>query len=313
MRAGGGIRRLCRTGAVAAAAALSACTVGPDYQRPIAPVPAKYKEARPQPGWKLGQPSDAYQSRRLVVDLQRSGARRSGAADRHLEPEPQSRRGGFAPGRRDRRRGPRRLFPDRTVDLQASARAAAAAPRAAPVRRPRRSSGGRLESFFSDEVAASWTPDFWGQIRRMVEANVATAQASAADLANARLSAQGTLAGDYLQLRIADELKRLLDQIGQGLCRIAAHHPQPIRSRHRRPVRGLAGRGAIAVDPGAVRSRPASPARQFEHAIAVLIGVPPAELTIAPTDFVIQIPGYPARAAFGPARTPSRHRRRRAH
>ena len=38
---------------------LSACTVGPDYHRPLAPVPAQYKEARPQPGWKFGQPSDA--------------------------------------------------------------------------------------------------------------------------------------------------------------------------------------------------------------------------------------------------------------
>src|SRR6201987_2290837 len=40
---------------IAAAAGLAACTVGPDYQRPDAPVPAQYKEA----GWKVGQPADA--------------------------------------------------------------------------------------------------------------------------------------------------------------------------------------------------------------------------------------------------------------
>ena len=137
MRAGGGIGRLCRTGAAAAAAVLSACTVGPDYQRPIAPVPADYKEAAAAAGLEA-RPAERYvQPRRLVGDLQRPGARRAGAADRHLEPEPQSRRGGFAPGRRDRRRGPRRLFPDRNRRTsRPSARAAAAAPRAAPVRRP---------------------------------------------------------------------------------------------------------------------------------------------------------------------------------
>ncbi len=54
-------------------------------------------------------------------------------------------------------------------------------------------------------------PDLWGKIRRTVEGDVASAQASAGDLASARLSAQGTLASDYLQLRVADELKRLLE------------------------------------------------------------------------------------------------------
>ena len=46
-------------GVVAGAVVLSACSVGPDYRRPSALVPALYKEARPQPGWKLGQPNDA--------------------------------------------------------------------------------------------------------------------------------------------------------------------------------------------------------------------------------------------------------------
>ena len=48
-------------------------------------------------------------------------------------------------------------------------------------------------------------------MRRTVESDVASAQASAGDLASARLAAQGQLASDYLQLRVADELKRLLD------------------------------------------------------------------------------------------------------
>ena len=54
-------------------------------------------------------------------------------------------------------------------------------------------------------------PDLWGKIRRTVESDVASAQVSAGDLATARLSTQCALASDYLQLRVADELKRLLD------------------------------------------------------------------------------------------------------
>ena len=160
-------------------------------------------------------------------------------------------------------------------------------------------------------MAASWTPDFWGQIRRTVEANVATAQASAADLANARLSAQGTLAGDYLQLRIADELKRLLDQSAKA-------YAESLRITQNQYRSGTADQSAVSQAQAQLQSTQAQAIAtgvtraQFEHAIAVLIGVPPAELTIAPSDQVDPDPRYSARAALGPARTPPRHRRRRA-
>ena len=54
---------------------------------------------------------------------------------------------------------------------------------------------------------ASWEPDIWGRVRRSVEAGEAAAQASAADLAAARLSIQAELVQDYLQLRITDAQK----------------------------------------------------------------------------------------------------------
>ena len=59
---------------------------------------------------------------------------------------------------------------------------------------------------------ASWEPDLWGRVRNTVRANVAGAQASAADLQNTRLSIQAEVAVDYLQLRGQDSLKELLDQ-----------------------------------------------------------------------------------------------------
>src|SRR5579883_1392011 len=76
------------------------------------------------------------------------------------------------------------------------------------------SSGGRFSGSRSQidlTADASWTVDLWGRIRRLVESDVANAQASAADIAAARLSAQAALATDYFQLRAADEQKRLLD------------------------------------------------------------------------------------------------------
>ena len=56
----------------------------------------------------------------------------------------------------------------------------------------------------------SWEPDFWGRIRRNIEASQASAQASAADLANVTLSLQGEMAADYFQLRGLDSQIRLL-------------------------------------------------------------------------------------------------------
>ena len=160
------------------------------------------------------------------------------------------------------------------------------------------SGGSRIGSFFSDNVAASWTPDFWGQVRRTVEANVASAQASAADLANARLSAQGTLAGDYLQLRIADELKRLLDQSATAFA-------ESLRITQNQYRSGTADQSAVSQAEAQLQSTQAQAIAtgvtraQFEHAIAVLIGVPPAELTIAPTERRHSDPGCSARAALG--------------
>ena len=274
----GGIRRASYMGAVAAAAVLTACTVGPDYRRPSAPVPAEYKEAQPQPGWKISQPIDVINrgawwliykdpvldSLERRIDISNQNLKAAAAALREAEELVAEARSG--------------LFPTANVSL--------AGQRSRP--------GARLKisSLFTDEVTASWTPDFWGQIRREVEANVANAQASAADLASARLSAQGTLAGDYLQLRIADELKRLLD-------RLSKDYAESLRITRNQYAAGTAAQSDVsqaealwystqaqAIATGVTRAT-------FEHAIAVLIGVPPADLTIPPTDFFIQIPVIP--------------------
>jgi NodT family efflux transporter outer membrane factor (OMF) lipoprotein len=273
---------------------LSACTVGPDYHRPLAPVPAAYKEARPQPGWKLGHPNDAtdrgawwaiYNDPVLDrleqrVDISNQNLKAAAAALRQAEELVAEARAGY--------------FPTGTASFQAQrSRSGGSASSGAGSSAFVVGSGGRIGSFFSDSVAASWTPDLWGQIRRMVEANVASAQASAADLANARLSAQGTLAGDYLQLRVADELRRLLDKS-------AADFAESLRITRNQYAAGTASQSDVSQAQAQLQATQAQAiatgvARaQFEHAIAVLVGVPPAELTITPTDFVDEVPEIPA-------------------
>src|SRR5947209_1444283 len=198
----------CGRGAVwvsGAALLLSACTVGPDYQRPGAPVPAQYKEA----GWKVGEPLDAidrgawwsvYQDPLLddlekQIDISNQNLKAAEAAFRQAEFIVAQARAAYFP----------------LVDLNASAQRQRTGGGSASSTGAGRS--GFTSSSFSTSVSASWTPDLWGRIRRTVESDVASAQASAGDLASARLSAQGTLASDYLQLRTSDELKRLLDAV----------------------------------------------------------------------------------------------------
>jgi NodT family efflux transporter outer membrane factor (OMF) lipoprotein len=293
MNISGGIRRRSFAGALAAGAALSACTVGPDYHRPIAPVPAQYKEAQPPPGWKLGQPKDMVNrgawwaiyddpvldrlERR--IDIANQNLKAAAAALRQSEEIVAEARAGF--------------FPTGTANFQAQrSRSGGSASSGTGSSFVSSSSGSRIGSFFSDQVAASWTPDFWGQVRRQVEANVASAQASAADLASARLSAQGTLAGDYLQLRIADELKRLLDSS-------ATAYAESLRITQNQYRSGTADQSAVSQAQAQLQATQAQAIAtgvtraQFEHAIAVLIGVPPADLSIAPTNYTLQIPQVP--------------------
>ena len=152
---------------------------------------------------------------------------------------------------------------------------------------------GFISSLFSTSASASWVPDLWGKIRRTVESDVANAQVSASDLASARLSAQGTLASDYLQLRVSDELKRLLETA-------AAAYAELLRITRNQYQSGTADQSAVsqaeaqleatqsqAIAVGVTRA-------QLEHAIAVLIGKPPAEFSIPPTEAAIALPVIPA-------------------
>jgi outer membrane protein TolC len=196
------MKRARPVGVLAALALCSACTVGPDYHRPSAPVPAQYEEA----GWKIGEPLDAIDRGALWsiykdpvldglakhIDISNQNLKAAAAAFQQAEWIAAQARAGF--------------FPTATVDASAQRSRSSAGSVVVG-----RGIGGIISNQFSTSTSASWTPDFWGKVRRAVESEVASPQASAGDLATARLSAQGALASDYLQLRVADELKRLID------------------------------------------------------------------------------------------------------
>jgi NodT family efflux transporter outer membrane factor (OMF) lipoprotein len=148
-------------------------------------------------------------------------------------------------------------------------------------------------SIYSAGAQASWSIDVWGRIRRLVESDVAKAQASAADVAAARLSAQVTLAEDYFQLRAADEQTRLYqtdiddfknaltitqNQVKAGITTLADVYAAETQ---------LESTQASAVGVALTRAK-------FEHAIAVLMGKPPSELGIDVGSFTTTVPVVPA-------------------
>jgi len=151
---------------------------------------------------------------------------------------------------------------------------------------------GRIVTTRSVGLTSSWEADLWGRLGRTVEASEATAQASAADLAAARLSMQAELAQDYFQLRVLDVEKQLLDDT------VAALEKSLQLTKNRYAV-GVAGKADVvqadtqlkstqaqAIDIGVQRA-------QLEHAIAILIGRPPSEFSIAPAALTVTIPRIP--------------------
>lgn len=128
-------------------------------------------------------------------------------------------------------------------------------------------------------VGASWEPDLWGGVRRAVEAGNAGAQASADDLAAARLSIQGALAQDYLQLRVTDVLIRLYAVTAEAYTRA-------LKLAQNQYAVGVALRSDVALAESQLKTAQAqgvdlqAQRSQLEHAIATLIGKSPAAFAL---------------------------------
>jgi NodT family efflux transporter outer membrane factor (OMF) lipoprotein len=152
---------------------------------------------------------------------------------------------------------------------------------------------GTISSDYTLPGSISWELDLWGKIHRQVESSEASAQASAADLANTQLSLQGELATDYFQLRTLDAVKELLENTAKGyeksLTLTQNRHGEGIASGAdiAQAQTQLESTRAQAVDVGVQRAA-------MEHAIAVLIGKPPADFSLPVAELAALPPPIPA-------------------
>jgi NodT family efflux transporter outer membrane factor (OMF) lipoprotein len=152
---------------------------------------------------------------------------------------------------------------------------------------------GTPSNVYELDATASWTLDVWGSIRRQLESQKAASQVSAADLANARLAAQATLAADYFALRAADSLADLLTESVAGYQRTADITENQYHF-------GTASRGDFMGARAQLESTRAQliavrqTRGQYEHAIAVLTGAFPSELSIPHAPLAVEVPVVPA-------------------
>ena len=132
---------------------------------------------------------------------------------------------------------------------------------------------------FSLPLEASWEPDLWGRIRKTVQSNTFAAQATVADLENARLSAQSDLATDYYEVRGQDALKQVLDSTVRADRESLELNLDLYKA-------GLANDEAVAQAESQLKATEAQDTSlgvlraQYEHAIAVLAGQPASTFSI---------------------------------
>ncbi|MES2818225.1 MAG: efflux transporter outer membrane subunit [Pseudomonadota bacterium] len=268
---------------------LGACTLGPDYQRPTQATPAQFKQVA---GWKNAAPADTL-ARGSWWTLY-GDAELDALIDR-LNLSNQSLAAAEAQYRQARAlvRGARAAFyPTLGGSTGATRSAQGAGSGSVEGLEGLQSSSGGVSENYQLGLTAAWELDLWGKLRRGLEASRADYQASAADLAALRLSQQAELVQTYLQLRVLDEQQRLLqatvDAYDRSLTLTQNQYRAGIvpKSDVAQALTQLRATQAQAIDLEWQRA-------QFEHALAVLVGVPPSELAIVPRAALPSLPSIP--------------------
>jgi len=292
-----GVARLILTGIVALLlvlilVALEGCTVGPKYAKPTVPTSASYKEETPasfkeSDQWQPAHPGD--QTSRgnwweIFGDPELNTLEEQIAGSNQNLKVAEAR---FREARAAIRFNRASQFP--TIST---------APSASYVKNSDYSSN------FSSKIQQSSKADFvlpfdlsyeldlWGRVRRSVAAAREEAQATAADYETAKLSLEAELALDYFEMRSADAQKRLLDDTVKA-------YSDNLRLTSNRFKGGVAPKADVAqaqtqLDTTRVQDTDVTVQRaQFEHAIAILIGKPPAEFSLAAAPLNNQPPNTP--------------------
>ena len=268
--------------------------VGPDYKRPEAPASPPFKELD---GWKISQPADAadkgpwwtvYHDPEL--DRLESMVAVSNQTVKEFEANYRN-----AVALVDVARAS--LFPTAAlspgVTRSGGGTGSSSSTRGSSGVSSSSSDGsGRSGTEYSLSGTVSWVPDIWGSVRRQIESSTAAAQVSAADLANAKLSAQATLATDYFDLRAEDSLTDLLTATVADYRRALQITENQYRAGTTASIdyvtalAQLQSTQAQLIAVGVQR-------QQYEHAIAVLTGHAPAELTLPPAPLATAVPVLP--------------------
>jgi NodT family efflux transporter outer membrane factor (OMF) lipoprotein len=269
------IKILSRLAVISLLAQVTGCSVGPDYVRPAAPVPVELKGAK---GWKTAQPraevlSDRWWElygdpqlndleERVVVGNQ--NLKLAEAQYRQARALVQVARAGYYP----------------TATLAPTVTRTHPSGNLGGLGTTRGSQTGD-NTIYSLPMDLSWELDIWGRVRRSVESNSATAQATAADLAGVRLSMQAQLAQAYFQLRAVDAQELLL----RTTVDYYAKTLQLTRNRYAAGVvaqvdvlqaeNQLAFTQAQMLDLGVQRA-------QLENAVALLMGAAPSQFSLPP-------------------------------
>ena len=255
--------------------ACAACAVGPDYERPSVEIPAAYKEAGT---WTPAAPKDEadrgawwsiYHDTLLdelekQVDISNQNLKSYEAAWRAAKAAVDE--SGAS------------LFPTLSLDGSGT--------------RSGKGSPSTAKNAISSNASAAWDIDVWGRIRRGVEGDEASAEASAADLASARLSAQADLATNYFNLRIQDELIRTLNATVRA-------DSEALKIAKNKYEAGLVAKTDVLSAETSLQTAQSSiitaqiKRAQLEHAIAVLIGKAPATYSLTPSLYKANTPTIP--------------------
>jgi NodT family efflux transporter outer membrane factor (OMF) lipoprotein len=272
--------------------ALEGCTVGPKYVKPTVPTTANYKEEAPgsfkeSDQWQPAHPGDQTsrgnwweifgdpELNRLEEQIADSNQNLKVAEARFREARAAIRFNRAA------------QFPTISTSPNASYVKSSDFSPSFPSKIQQSSKGDFVLPF-----DLSYELDLWGRVRRSVAAAREEAQATAADYATAKLSLEAELALDYFELRSADAQKQLLDDTVKA-------YTDNLQLTLNRFKGGVAPKADVAqaqtqLDTTRVQDTDVTVQRaQFEHAIAILIGEPPAKFSLAAAHLDYQPPGIP--------------------
>ncbi|WP_252345467.1 efflux transporter outer membrane subunit [Gluconobacter sp. P1C6_b] len=271
--------------------ALSGCVMmGPTYKRPHAIVSAKFKELKPAPGWTAATPHLADYPKgewwRIYNDPVLNQLENQVALNNQNLKEYEA---AFRKARAAVTAARASLYPTLAGSLSFARNSQGGTASSAS---GTQYTTGSTKNTYAAQITADWDLDLWGKIRREIQEQVAAAQISAADVANARLSYQSELAQDYFSLRYEESLKTLLDRSAS----LYEHYLDIVHHQHTGGT--VSGADEYQAENTLQQARASATATdvnrsEYEHAIAVLIGRAPGDFSLPRSGMPNVIPSVP--------------------